>query len=123
VPIFEGGALVANEQIARARAEQAVAQYRRTVLVALQEVSDALIAYDRDAAEVKGNRDRAAVAQEYLRLANERFRAGVISYLEVLDAQRQLLSAQLDLNASELNQRLAMVQLYKALGGGWTEAR
>jgi outer membrane protein, multidrug efflux system len=123
VPIFEGGALVANEQIARARAEQAVAQYRRTVLVALQEVSDALIAYDRDAAEVKGNRDRVAVAQEYLRLANERFRAGVISYLEVLDAQRQLLSAQLDLNASELNQRLAMVQLYKALGGGWTEAR
>jgi outer membrane protein, multidrug efflux system len=123
VPIFEGGALAANEQIARARAEQAVAQYRRTVLVALQEVSDALIAYDRDAAEVKGNRDRVAVAQEYLRLANERFRAGVISYLEVLDAQRQLLSAQLDLNASELNQRLAMVQLYKALGGGWTEAR
>ena len=123
VPIFEGGALVANEQIARARAEQAVAQYRRTVLVALQEVSDALIAYDRDAAEVKGNRDRAAVAQEYLRLANERFRAGVISYLEVLDAQRQLLSAQLDLNASELDQRLAVVQLYKALGGGWTEAR
>ncbi|HSU43573.1 MAG TPA: efflux transporter outer membrane subunit [Casimicrobiaceae bacterium] len=123
VPIFEGGALVANEQIARAQAEQAVAQYRRTVLVALEEVSDALIAFDRDAAEVKGNRDRVAVAQEYLRLANERFRAGVISYLEVLDAQRQLFSAQLDLNASELNQRLAMVQLYKALGGGWTEAR
>ncbi|HET8876734.1 MAG TPA: efflux transporter outer membrane subunit [Casimicrobiaceae bacterium] len=121
-PIFEGGALVANERIARAQAEQAAAQYRRTVLVALQEVSDALIAYDRDAAEVKGNRDRVAVSQEYLRLANLRFRAGVISYLEVLDAQRQLFSAQLDQNASELNQRLAIVQLYKALGGGWTEA-
>lgn len=119
VPIFQGGALVANEQIARAQAEQATAQYRRIVLVALQEVSDALIAYDRDAAEVKGNRNRVAVAQEYLRLANERFRAGVISYLEVLDAQRQLFAAQLDLNASEVNQRVATVQLYKALGGGW----
>ena len=119
VPIFQGGALVANEEIAQAQAQQATAQYRRTVLVALQEVSDALIAYDRDAAEVKGNRDRVAVAQEYLRLSNERFRAGVISYLEVLDAQRQLLSAQLDLNASEVSQRLDVVQLYKALGGGW----
>lgn len=119
VPIFEGGALVANEQIAQAQAQQATAQYRRTVLVALQEVSDALIAYDRDAAEVKGNRDRVAVAREYLRLSNERFRAGVISYLEVLDAQRQLFSAQLDLNASEVSQRLDVVQLYKALGGGW----
>ena len=119
VPIFEGGALVANAQIARAQAEQATAQYRRTVLAALQEVSDALVGYDRDAAEVKGNRDRVAVAEEYLRLSNERFRAGVISYLEVLDAERQLFSAQLDLNASEVNQRLAVVQLYKALGGGW----
>ena len=119
VPIFQGGALVANEAGARARAAQATAQYRRTVLVALQEVSDGLVAYDRDGAEVRGNRDRVAVAAEYLRLANLRFRAGVISYLEVLDAQRQLFSAQLDLNASELNQRLAAVQLYKALGGGW----
>jgi outer membrane protein, multidrug efflux system len=123
VPIFQGGALVANEQIARAQAAQATAQYQRTVLVALQEVSDGLIAYDRDAAEVKGNRDRVAVATEYLRLAQLRFRAGVISYLEVLDAQRQLFSAQLDLNASELNQRLAAVQLYKALGGGWNAAQ
>jgi multidrug efflux system outer membrane protein len=61
-----------------------------------------------------------AVAQEYLKLADLRFRAGVISYLEVLDAQRQLFSAQLDLNASEVNQRLAAVQLYRALGGGWS---
>jgi len=59
------------------------------------------------------------VAAEYLKLANLRFRAGVISYLEVLDAQRQLFAAQLDLNASEVNQRLAAVLLYRALGGGW----
>lgn len=121
-PIFQGGALVANYASARAQAEQAALQYRRTVLVALQEVSDALAAYDRDGAEAQGNRNRVAVSTEYLRLANLRFRSGVISYLEVLDAQRQLLSAQLDLNASEVNQRLATVQLYKALGGGWNAA-
>ena len=90
---FQGGALVANYDAAVARAEQATEQYRRTIVVALREVSDAL--------------------------ADLCFRAGVISYLEVLDAQRQLFSAQLDLNASEVNQRLAVVQLYRALGGGW----
>jgi multidrug efflux system outer membrane protein len=89
------------------------------VLTALKEVSDALVAYDQNGAEARGNRERVTVAADYLKLADLRFRAGVISYLEVLDAQRQLFSAQLDLNASEVNQRLAAVQLYKALGGGW----
>lgn len=122
VPIFQGGALVANYKSARAQAEQAALQYRRTVLASLQEVSDALVAYDRDGAEAGNNRNRVAVGREYLRLADLRFRSGVISYLEVLDAQRQLFSAQLDLNTSEVNQRLAAVQLYKALGGGWNPA-
>ncbi len=119
VPIFQGGALVANYDIAQAQAQQAVLQYRRTILIALQEVSDTLVAYDQDGVEVQVNNDRTVVGTEYLRLANLRFRSGVISYLEVLDAQRQLFSAQLDLNTSEVNQRLAAVQLYKALGGGW----
>jgi multidrug efflux system outer membrane protein len=118
-PLFSGGALVANYDAARARAEQAALGYRRTVVVALQEVSDALVAYDRDADETDNNRQRVATNSESVRLAQLRFRSGVVSYLEVLDAQRQLLSAQLDLNASELNQRLAAIQLYKALGGGW----
>jgi multidrug efflux system outer membrane protein len=122
VPIFQGGALVANYQAAKARADQAAVQNRQTVLVALKEVSDALAAYERNAAQTRGNRDRVAVAADYLKLADLRFRAGVISYLEVLDAQRQLFAAQLDLNASEVNQRLAAVQLYKALGGGWRVA-
>jgi multidrug efflux system outer membrane protein len=121
-PIFTGGAITANYDAARARAEQAVLVYRRTVLIALREISDALVAYDRDRAEADGNRARVAVAAEYLRLADLRFRSGVISYLEVLDAQRQLLAAQLDLNASELNERLDAVQLYRALGGGWSPA-
>ena len=122
VPIVQGGALVANYDAAVARVEQATEQYRRTIVVALREVSDALAAYDRNGEEVRGNRDRVRVAAEYLKLADLRFRAGVISYLEVLDAQRQLFSAELDLNASEVNQRLAVVQLYRALGGGWNRS-
>lgn len=119
VPIFNGGGLFANYRAAQARSEQAALTYQRTVLVALQEVSDTLIAYDRDRAEALGNRDRVAVTTDSVALADLRFRSGVISYLEVLDAQRQLFAAQLDLNASELNQRLDAVQLYRALGGGW----
>lgn len=122
-PIFTGGALTANYEAARARAEQAALTYRRTILIALRETSDALVAYGRDREEAAGNRDRVAVAEEYLRLAEMRFRSGVISYLEVLDAQRQLFAAQLDLNASELNYRLDAVQLYRALGGGWSPAQ
>lgn len=122
VPLFTGGELTANYEAARARAEQAVIGYRRTVLLALQEVSDALVAFDRDRREAEINRRRVAVTQDSLRLADLRFRHGVISFLEVLDAQRQLFAAQLDLNAAELNQRLSAVQLYRALGGGWTAA-
>lgn len=119
VPIFQGGALVANLDIARARAEQAALAYRRTVLVALQEVADALVALDRFRAAAENDRERARVTAQSLRLAELRFRSGVISHLEVLDAQRQLFAAESDLTASELNQRLAAVQLYRALGGGW----
>lgn len=119
LPLFQGGALTANYEIARARAEQAALAYRRTVLVALQEVADALVAVDRLRAQADTNRERVRVTAESLRLADLRFRSGVVSFLEVLDAQRQVFSAQLDLNASELNLRLTAVQLYKALGGGW----
>ncbi|WP_019143211.1 efflux transporter outer membrane subunit [Noviherbaspirillum massiliense] len=122
-PLFEGGALVANYDIARAQAEQAAVAYRRTILIALQEVSDALVAFDRDRVAAEGNRNRVEVSAEALRLAQLRFRSGVISFLEVLDTQRQLLAAELDLNASELNQRLSAVQLYKALGGGWNPGK
>lgn len=122
-PIFSGGEVTANYEAARARAEQAVIAYRRTVLTALQEVSDALVALDRDRREAEVNRRRVEVTRDALHLAELRFRAGVVSYLEVLDAQRQLFAAQLDLNAAQLNQRLSAVQLYRALGGGWQGRR
>jgi multidrug efflux system outer membrane protein len=55
-----------------------------------------------------------------MRLVQLRFRSGVDAYIDVLDAQRTLLSAELNLNTSETNQRVSVIQLYQALGGGWT---
>lgn len=80
LPLFTGGLLIANYEVAKALAEQAALAYRRTVLVALKEVSDALVGVDRNRAEAAINRDRVAVSAEPLRLAQLRFRSGVISY-------------------------------------------
>jgi multidrug efflux system outer membrane protein len=117
--LYAGGALVANRDAAIARSEQAVLAYRAAVLNALREVADALIAYDRSGEEFEQQVKRAAATQAALRLADRRFAAGVVSYLEVLDAQRQLLAAETDLVNSKLNRQLALVQAYRALGGGW----
>jgi multidrug efflux system outer membrane protein len=105
--LYAGGALVANRDAAVARSEQAVLAYRSAVLNALS------------GAEFEQQVKRATATREALRLADRRFAAGVISYLEVLDAQRQLLSAETELVNSKLNRQLALVQAYRALGGGW----
>ena len=117
--LYAGGALVANRDAAVARSEQAVLAYRSAVLNALREVSDALTSYELSGAEFEQQAKRATATREALRLADRRFAAGVISYLEVLDAQRQLLSAETELVNSKLNRQLALVQAYRALGGGW----
>jgi multidrug efflux system outer membrane protein len=117
--LYAGGALVANRDAAVARSEQAVLAYRSAVLNALREVSDALVSYERSGAEFEQQVKRATATRAALRLADRRFAAGVISYLEVLDAQRQLLSAETELVNSKLNRQLALVQAYRALGGGW----
>jgi outer membrane protein, multidrug efflux system len=118
-PIFQGGALVANYRAADALAQQALLSYRRTILIALQQVADDLAACQRFAEEAQTNRKLVESAKESLRLVQLRFRSGVDAYIDVLDAQRTLLAAELNLNASETNQRVSVVQLYQALGGGW----
>ena len=118
-PLYAGGSLTANYRAALARLEQAGVTYRQTGLNALREVADALNQYQRSADEIAAQRRREMAAREGLRLAEMRYRAGVISYLEVLDAQRQLYAAETDRAQSELGRRTAAVQLYLALGGGW----
>ena len=118
-PLYAGGSLTANYRAAIARLEQAGLSYRQAGLNALREVADALSQYRHSADEIAAQRRRETAAREGLRLAEMRYRAGVISYLEVLDAQRQLYAAETDRAQSELTRRTAAVQLYLALGGGW----
>jgi multidrug efflux system outer membrane protein len=118
--LYAGGALAANRDVAVARLDQALLNYRRTGLNALREVADALKAHDEAGAQLERQGARVAAQREALRLADKRFGAGVVSFMEVLDAQRQLLAAETDFVNTRLARQLAYVQAYRALGGGWT---
>ncbi len=122
VPLFTGGRLRGEVRVAEARAEQTRAQYQRTVLTALREANDAL-------AGARLTRDQLVAQATQVRglgraffLAERRYRSGVSSYLEVLDAQRQLFDAQLGLVQVERQYLVSTVDLYRALGGGWSGA-
>ncbi len=118
-PIYQGGALRAKKRQAIAYWEQTVLQYKQTALVAFQDVSNALISRQ----EYEGVREQQALAvqayEDSVKVSLQRYIAGKASYYEVLEAQQQLFPAQNYLVQTELNRRLVIVQLYKALGGGW----
>ncbi len=118
--LYAGGALRANQAAAEARLEQALLAYRKAGLNALREVADALTAYERAGEQVDRQSERVVAQREALRLADKRFAAGVVSFFEVLDAQRQVLAAETDVVNARLQRQLAYVQVYRALGGGWT---
>ena len=118
-PIFQGGRLKANKREAVAAWEQSKLQYQQTALSAFQDVSNALISRDKYDA-VRAEQVKAVDSyDEAFRLANMRYDQGFSSYYEVLEAQQQLYPAQQALAQTELNRRLVIIQLYKALGGGW----
>jgi multidrug efflux system outer membrane protein len=121
LPIFAGGRNRANYQRARAGFEEAVAVYRQRVLVAFGEVENSL-AGTRFLSDQAGARQRAVSnARRAAELAGDRYRSGIVSYLEVVDANREALQAE-RASAQIAGQRLInSVQLIKALGGGWTE--
>ena len=119
IPIFTGGRVGQQVNVARAQADQASYRYQKTVLTALQETNDALTAVrsTRDQTIAKSLQVNALRTAE--RLATMRYENGISSYLDVLDAQRSLFQAELELTQAERAQLAAAVQLYKALGGGW----
>jgi multidrug efflux system outer membrane protein len=118
-PIFQGGRLKARKREAVAAWEQATLQYQQTVVNAFRDVSDALISCQQYQEE-RGRQARAVESlQEAVRLANMRYDQGFSSYYEVLEAQQLLFPAEQALAQTELDLRLVIVQLYKALGGGW----
>jgi outer membrane protein, multidrug efflux system len=120
-PIFQGGRLAALEDAARARMEQAVASYRSAVLIALREVSDAAVSYDKLEEVFAQNELQVQATAAAEQLARMRYEGGVANYLEVLDSQRQSYDAELTRVRTLLARLLAGVELYRALGGGWQE--
>jgi outer membrane protein, multidrug efflux system len=118
-PIFEGGLLKGQWRQARAAWEETALQYQSVVLNAFQEVANALTAREQLARE-RLQQDRAVKAyQEAVQVAGQRYRGGQASYYELLQEQQLLFPAENALTQTLLNQLLATVQLYKALGGGW----
>jgi NodT family efflux transporter outer membrane factor (OMF) lipoprotein len=120
-PILQGGKLSAEVEAADARTEQALHAWEQTVLVALQESHDALVSYGREQ-ERRASLAKAATSQRQAAdLARQRHAAGLSDFLDVLDAERNELSAEDALAQSEVLLSSDAVALYKALGGGWTE--
>jgi multidrug efflux system outer membrane protein len=118
-PIFEGGRLRSSVRLAEAQRDSAVLQYQKTIQTAFTEVSTALIAHQRVREARIKQEALVATLKDRKRLAYMRYQGGVDTQLNALDADRDLLQAQLDLRLIKLNELLSVVQLYKALGGGW----
>ena len=118
-PIFQGGALVGQLREARAKQEEARLRYEQTALNAFQEVANSLITREK-LETIRTEQGRAVKSYgQAVELSMQRYTDGKAAYFEVLEAQQQLFPAENSLAQTELNQLLVIVQLYKALGGGW----
>lgn len=118
-PMFQGGALIGRYREAKAKRDAAALQYQKTALNAFKEVADALVTREK-LAGIRFEQERAVQAyNDAVSLSRQRYTDGKASYFEVLEAQQQLFPAENSLARTELNQLLVVVQLYKALGGGW----
>ncbi|MGS5086629.1 efflux transporter outer membrane subunit [Hydrogenophaga sp. A37] len=121
LPIFDAGRNQANLTVAKVSRDVAVAQYEKAIQVAFREVADALAGRTTLGEQLAAQQAQATAEAERFRLADLRYRNGVASYLDVLDAQRSLFTTQQALAQTKLAQQQSQVALYKALGGGWTE--
>jgi multidrug efflux system outer membrane protein len=120
LPIFAGGRNKANYRRSQGAFDEAVANYRQQVLVAFSDVEDSLSRIQNLSAQSEAQKRAVASARRAAGLAEDRYRSGIVSYIEIIDADRDTLSAERS-NAQLIGQRLiASVQLVKALGGGWT---
>ena len=118
-PIFEGGALRNNLRYAKSQERQALIGYQQTIQRAFGDVSDALIGYDKYHKVRERQEQSVKDLQDSVNVSLMRYRGGTSNYLEVLDSQRSLFSAELTLAKARNNEYQSLVQLYKALGGGW----
>lgn len=118
-PIFTGGLLAGQVQVAEAQQQQALFTYQKAIQNAFREVNDALIDQDRTRAQLATQAQQVASLQQYAEMARLRYDNGYTSYIEVLDAERSLFNAQLQYTQTQQTQLQASINLYKAMGGGW----
>ncbi len=118
-PLFQGGQLRAQYRISKAQFQEAQAAYQQTVLTAFADVSDALISKQKLAEEDVFNAQAVTALASSVELATERYLNGKSSYFEVLQAQQELYPAQRSQVQTQAGELISVVQLYKALGGGW----
>jgi len=118
-PIFEGGRIIYKVRGAEARKERALFNYEQSILNALKEVNDALVAYKNSGTELDVQTRQVEILKQYLHFAELRYNEGLVEYLNVLDAQRQLFEVQIAQAQTQGKHFLTLVNLYKALGGGW----
>ncbi len=119
IPIFSGGARHANVQLQDTKAQEAAIAYAGTVLSALHEVENALIAYGTEQSRRASLEATRAQNRTALTLAQQRYQSGIESFLDVLDAERTLQQTELSLTDSTATVSTDLVAVYKALGGGW----
>jgi NodT family efflux transporter outer membrane factor (OMF) lipoprotein len=118
-PLFQGGRLRAGVRLTEAQKQEAVLAYKKSIQQAFQDVSDSLISVRRlREVRIESERQVKALTQQ-TELAYQRSFGGVTPYLEVLDSDRQLFESQLRLTQAQANELLAVIALYRALGGGW----
>lgn len=119
-PIFDAGRIKSNIEAASAAEEQAIQTYRSIVLTALSETEDALIACRRSAERLERLETATRLARESDETARQRYEAGEIDFLDVLDSQRTLLGLEDNLLTTRTDRTIAYIRLYQALGGGWS---
>jgi multidrug efflux system outer membrane protein len=118
-PLFNAQILGFQQRAVEAQARQVLAQYEQTILVAFREVEDALVAVRKTRDQTLAQEEQVTALQAALDLANLRYQGGVANYLDVLIAQQSLFDAELSLTATRRLHLVSIVQLYRALGGGW----
>jgi outer membrane protein, multidrug efflux system len=120
-PVFEGGRLRSGLRLSRAQYQEAVLTYQQTVQNALEQVSNALIATQKDRGFREQQEMLTRAAQRTDELSEVLYKNGGASYLQVLTSETNYFSTELSLVQAQLNERLALVQLYQSLGGGWQQ--
>jgi multidrug efflux system outer membrane protein len=120
-PIFTFGAIEGQVKVAESQQQQALLHYRQTILSAFREVEDALIATAKGREQLSAQEQQVTALENYARLARLQYEAGTTSYLQVLDADRALFSGQLGSVQTRAGTLTSLVDIYRAMGGGWVD--